>query len=480
MINNYNFKNKRVFEIFEEISAIPHGSGNMTAISKYVIDFAKNNGLKFVTDSAENVIVYKSATKGYENAEPIILQGHLDMVCQKTAESNFDFEKDALEVFIDGDFIKAKDTTLGADNGIAAAMILAILERNDLFHPAIEAVFTTDEEIGMIGASKLDIANLKAKRMINLDSEEDDVVTVSCAGGSDFKAILPVSYVVKSGTEVTVTLKGLKGGHSGAEIDKGRINANRLAGRLLCLLSDKTNFEIISINGGDKANAIPNICQIKFCCDGAENFKNICEEYLKEIKTEISARESDFEPTVKIGESGKYKVFAEKLKSDIIYVLTTSPNGILQMSAEIENLVETSLNLGILTTNSKEIVLHYALRSNKASALKFLSKKMELFFSKVNCSTESFGYYPPWEYRENSHIRDIYVKVYTEKFGVTPKIEAIHAGLECSVFSSSIENLDCIAVGPTLFDVHTVNEKMSITSVENMYSLLLDVLENCK
>lgn len=480
MINNYNFKNKRVFEIFEEISSIPHGSGNMTAISNFVIDFAKKNGLKFVTDEAENVIVYKSATLGYENAEPVILQGHLDMVCQKTAESSFDFENDGLELFTDGDFIKAKDTTLGADNGIAAAMILAVLECNDLSHPAIEAVFTTDEEIGMIGASKLDVKNLKALRMINLDSEEDDVVTVSCAGGSDFKAVLPVNCVEKSGTEVTVTLKGLLGGHSGVEIDKGRINANRLAGRLLCLLSDKPDFEIVSINGGDKANAIPNLCEIKFCCENAENFKNICEEYLKEIKTEITARESGFEPTVKIGNFGEYKVYDSTLKNDIIYVLTASPNGILQMSAEIENLVETSLNLGILKAEQDRIIIHYALRSNKSSALKFLSKKMELFFSKVNCKTESFGYYPPWEYRENSAIRDIYVKAYKEKFGVSPKIEAIHAGLECSVFSSSIENLDCIAVGPTLYDVHTVNEKMSITSAENIYSLLLKVLENCK
>lgn len=480
MKGDYSFRYKRIFEIFEEISAIPHGSGNMSAISKYVTDFAKKNGLRFMTDSAENVIVYKSATKGYENAEPIILQGHLDMVCQKTAESDFDFDKDSLELFIDGDFIKAKDTTLGADNGIAAAMILAILERNDLSHPAIEAVFTTDEEIGLIGASKLDVTSLKARRMINLDSEEDDVVTVSCAGGSDFKALLPISYKTKSGTDVTVTLKGLKGGHSGVEIDKGRINANRLAGRLLCLLSGKTDFEIVSINGGDKANAIPNLCEIKFCCENPEQFCEIAKQYLDEVQSEISARESGFTPTVKIGNYDEYRVFDTALKNDVIYVLTTSPNGILQMSAEIENLVETSLNLGILKTDGEQIILHYALRSNKASALKFLNKKMELFFSKVNCKTESFGYYPPWEYRENSDIRDIYVKTYTEIFGSKPKIEAIHAGLECSVFSANIENLDCIAVGPTLYDVHTVNERMSIPSAESFFGLLLEVLKNCK
>lgn len=478
-MKNYKFKYKRVFEIFEEISKIPHGSGNMTAISNYVIDFAKRNGLEYVTDEAENVIVYKKASKGYENAETIILQGHLDMVCQKTADSQIDFEKDGLEIYVDGDYIKAKNTTLGADNGIAAAMIMAVLESKDIAHPAIEAVFTTDEEIGMIGASKLDVGNLKSKRMINLDSEEDEVVTVSCAGGSDFVSRLPISCNKKAGTEVKVTLKGLLGGHSGVEIDKGRINANRLAGRLLCFLSEKTDYEIIGINGGDKANAIPNLCEIRFCVENPTEFKCICEDYLKEVKAEISAREKGFAPTVEIGESGEYDVFCDTLKDDIIYVLTVTPNGILQMSAEIENLVETSLNLGILKTEEKQIVIHYALRSNKASALKFLDLKMKLFFSKINCTTESFGYYPPWEYRENSPLREIYVTAYKDKFGTEPKIEAIHAGLECSVFSSAIKNIDCIAVGPNLFDVHTVNERMDIMSVENMYELLLEVLKKC-
>lgn len=480
MFDSYNFKYKRVFEIFSEISAIPHGSGNMTEISNYIVDFARSNGLRYIKDNANNVIIYKEATNGFENAEPVILQGHLDMVCQKTAESEFDFLKDGLELFVDGDFLKAKDTTLGADNGIATAMIMAVLENNEISHPYIEAVFTTDEEIGMIGASKLDVTLLRSKRMINLDSEEDDVVTVSCAGGSDFRAIFDVSRERVFGFEVTVTLKGLLGGHSGVEINKGRVNANILAGRLLGFLSEKTEFEIISINGGDKPNAIPNLCVIKLCSKKTEELKAICESYLNEIKAEISARENKFEFSVETGNNGEFEVFTNKLKKDIIYVLNTTPNGVLQMSAEIDALVETSLNLGILKTDTAEIIMHYALRSNKASALSFLNLKMKIFFSVTDCKVEEFGYYPPWEYCENSKLREIYCKTYNELLGKQPKIEAIHAGLECAVFSSSIKGLDCIAVGPSLYDVHTVNEKMSISSAEQMYGLLLRVLENCK
>lgn len=471
-----NFSNDRILNLFEKVAAIPHGSGNMTDISNFIVNFAKENNLRYIKDDAQNVIVYKDATEGYENAEPVILQGHLDMVCQKTADSNFDFEKDGLELYIDGDFLKAKNTTLGADNGIAVAMILSVLERDDISHPQIEAVFTTDEEIGMIGASKLDFSCLKSKKMINLDSEEDHVITVSCAGGSDFKAYLPISYENVKGTKIEVTLKGLLGGHSGVEIDKGRINANRLAGRLLTSLSEVAEFDIVSINGGDKANAIPNLCKIEICTENKEKLTEICQNYLSEIKNEISSRESGFDWCVETGDFGNYNVFSKQLKNDVIYALTVSPNGILQMSAEIENLVETSLNLGILKTCEGKIFFHYALRSNKASALKFLDKKMELFFSKINCETESCGYYPPWEYKNDSTLRDVYLSAYIEKFGKEPKIEAIHAGLECSVFASRIKDLDCIAVGPTVYDVHTVNERMSISSTHNIYELLIDVL----
>lgn len=276
-----NLKPQRVFKYFEEICSIPHGSGDMDKIADYCVEFAKSHALEYKRDGANNVVIYKNATAGYENAEPVILQGHLDMVCQKLEDRNIDFSADGLDIFIDGDFVKARGTTLGADNGIAVAMVLAILESNEYRHPRIEAVFTTDEEIGMVGATKLDMSLLSAKKMINIDSEEEKVVTVSCAGGSDFKVSLPINRVKKSGTEATVILKGLKGGHSGIEIDKGRVNANMLAGRFLNSLAKAVYFEIISIDGGDKGNAIPNLCKMRLCVNDVEKFVNEAEKSLK-------------------------------------------------------------------------------------------------------------------------------------------------------------------------------------------------------
>lgn len=467
-----NIDTERVFYYFNELCKIPHGSGNMDAIADYCVNFTKEHNLKYNRDNANNVIIYKP-TANYPN-DAVILQGHLDMVCQKDSESDIDFLKQGIAAYCDGDFLKAKNTTLGADNGIAVAMILSILENDDLAIPSIEAVFTTDEEIGMIGAKALDTSLLKANKMINIDSEDDNVLTVSCAGGSDFCAVLPIDRNQKSGTEITVTLKGLKGGHSGVEIDKKRINANTLAGRFLNYMKNRCDFDIISINGGDKANAIPNYCQIKLCSNCADEFKTEAYEYINVIKSEISAREPDFDAQITLGSQDNFSVLSNK--NDIIGVLIGTPNGIIEMSAEIENLVETSLNLGILATKENEITLQFALRSNKQSALDFLEEKLQTFFEKYPCKTDIGGKYPTWEFKENSNLQKLYCEVYSEQTGNQPKVEAIHAGLECAVFSSKIKDLDCIAIGPTIFDAHTTNEKLSISSTKKIFNILTDVL----
>ena len=284
-------KPERVFHYFKEISRIPRGSGDMVKIADFCEAFAKEKGLSYVRDDADNVVIYKPASVGYENSDTVILQGHLDMVCQKTEESQKDFSKDGIDLIVDGTFLKAEGTTLGGDNGIAVAMVMAILEDNSLSHPAIEAVFTTDEEIGMIGALQLDMSLLKGKKMINLDSEEDDTATVSCAGGSDFNVSIPVKKVEMTGKKVTVTLKGLLGGHSGVEIHKGRANADILAGRFLNAIKG-LDFGIISINGGDKSNAIPNSCCIELCVKDIDAFEKITTPVIEEIKEEISDREA--------------------------------------------------------------------------------------------------------------------------------------------------------------------------------------------
>lgn len=472
-----NLKPEKVFYYFKQISDVPRGSGNCEGIARYCKNFAINHNLRYIKDDSDNVVIYKDGTAGYENSEPVILQGHTDMVCQKTDAATTDFINRGIELFVDRDFLKAKETTLGADNGIAVAMILAILESDNIPHPPIEAVFTSDEEIGLIGAGKLDKSVLSAKKMINLDSEEDDTVTVSCAGGCHFLAKTPVEYQEKIGTKITVTLKGLKGGHSGVEINNNRVNADILAGRFLNHIKKSCGFDIINIFGGDKDNAIPNKCTIELCVTDVDSFIKSAEEYLNIIKAEISDREVSFDFTFDKGEQASYKVLREEIKNNLIFTLTCVPNGVLEMSAEIKGLVQTSLNLGILKIENDYLSFHFGLRSNKKSGLSFLVEKLTAFFDSVNFENSTNGHYPPWEYKEASQLRELYKEVYNNYFGKEPKVEAIHAGLECGVFADAIEGIDCISIGPALYDVHTVNEKLSISSTEHVFNILLEILE---
>lgn len=475
-----NSINKNIFKYFGEISKIPHGSGNMSDIADYCVDFAKRHNLKYYRDEANNVIIYKKASSGYEKASPVILQGHLDMVCQKSLDSNIDFLNDGISLIEDGDFLKAKGTTLGGDNGIAVAMILCILESKELCHPAIEAVFTTDEEIGMLGAVALDVGKLSAKRMINLDSEEDDILTVSCAGGSDFVAKIPVVRKSKNGTTLLITLHALKGGHSGVDINKNRYNADILAADLLKTLQGKCDFSIISIDGGDKANAIPTTADIKISTKNPIALIDNASKWYDLVYENISADEPDFSVKVKYMGEGDSLVMSDDTQSKIIDYLNSVPNGVIKMSEEIENLVETSLNLGILKTEENSVTSHFAMRSNKDSQLLNLEKEMKIFSAEFTNYIECFGHYPAWEYKADSCLREVYKKCYKQINGMDCKVEAIHAGLECAVFSSRIKGLDCISMGPNLFDVHTVNEKLSVSSAVKTYELLLQILSELK
>lgn len=471
---------EKVFKYFEEISAIPRGSGNMDKISKYCMEFANAHSLKALRDDANNVVIFKEASEGYEGCAPIILQGHLDMVCLKDEDYSIDFEKDGLELYTDGDFVKAKGTTLGADNGIAAAMILAILDSGKISHPPIEAVFTTDEEIGMIGAGKLDLSVLKGRRMINLDSENPSVLTVSCAGGSDFRMSIPVKREKACGRRLRLTIEGLKGGHSGADIDKGRVNANILMGRILNYAADNADFDIISLNGGEKGNAIPVCCTAELLVSEPESFISKTKDYINTIKREISEREENFKAKFELLDEGDFEVFSSCLRDKLIFMLVCAPCGVEEMSAEIEGLVETSLNLGILKTEEEKITLLFTLRSNKKSALEFLENKLKVFSSCIECKTEVNGSYPPWEYAKDSELRKLYKKAFKEKFGFEPKTEAIHAGLECGIFSSGLKGLDCISIGPEMHDIHTTKEELSISSTKDFFEILLNVLKECR
>ena len=475
-----NFEHARVFKYFEEISRIPRGSGNMGKISEYCMEFAKSHSLKAIRDEANNVIIFKDGTKGYENSEPVILQGHLDMVCQKENTLNFDFEKDSIDIYFDGEFIKAKGTTLGADNGIAVAMVLSILESDLIEHPPIEAVFTTDEEIGMLGALRLSLDRLKGRRMINIDSDDPKVITVSCAGGSDFKMTIPVKREKVSGKKIVLTIKGLKGGHSGVEINNGRVNANILMSRILNFAENTGEFAIISVNGGDKGNAIPLCSVAEIVSTESETLAEKIKEYAADIKKEIDDRENGFNLEVEIKEEGSFDALTSDLKDKIIYMLLCAPNGVIEMSAEIENLVETSLNLGVLKTEENKITVLFTLRSNKQSALDFLEEKLRVFSKCIDCQIETGGHYPPWEFNGKSELKKIYIEKFKDKFGYEPKVEAIHAGLECGIFSSGIRGLDCISVGPEMIDIHTTRERLSVSSTKDIYEIILNVLKECK
>jgi len=469
----------KVFEYFSEISSIPRGSGNMNGISAYCENFAISHGLKYVRDAANNIVIFKEGTSGYENSDPVILQGHLDMVCQKDEGVTIDFERDGLDLYVDGDYLKARGTTLGADNGIAVAMTLAILDSDSIVHPPIEAVFTTDEEIGMIGAGKLDMSVLKGRRMINLDAEDPTTLTVSCAGGSDFLIKIPAERCTTHGTSITVTLRGLTGGHSGAEIHRGLVNASVLAGRVLSYLDDIVEYELISVNGGEKGNAIPVLSIIEIVVKNTACVRRLC-EYLEIIKSEISDREPQFNYAVTVGREGDYRILTSEIRDAVRDTLVCAPNGVIEMSASIEGLVETSLNLGILKTDDDAVSILYTLRSNKQSALSYLEKRMTVFANTLPGTIVTSGHYPPWEYCGHSSLQPLYVETYREMFGVEPSIVAIHAGLECGIFASNLSGLDCIAIGTLNEDIHTPKERLSISSAKSTFELLLAMLKKMK
>ncbi len=476
-LSNIDFD--RIFYYFDKICSIPHGSGNMDKISEFCIEFARANNLKVIRDDANNVIIYKNASKGCENKSPIILQGHLDMVCQANEDTKIDFDTDSIKTYISGDYIKANGTTLGADNGIAVAMILAILESDSYSHPPIEAVFTTDEEIGMIGASKLDFKALSGKRMINIDAEDPKTLTVSCAGGSDFLMYLPIHKKTATGKKATLSVRGLKGGHSGIEINKGRLNANILMGRILNEVSKDISFDIISINGGDKANAIPRTSSAEILIYNEEEFNKKLENCIDEICNEISEREKEFSYNLIYETSGEYEIISSEHKNKLIYTLLCVPNGVVDMSVQIENLVETSLNLGILKTFKEKVMFHFALRSNKESSLYFLEERMKTFAKNSDFEYETFGHYPPWEYKDDSKLQNIYKNEYKAMFNENPEVVAIHAGLECGLFASNIDDFDCIAIGPEILDAHTTSERLKISSAKEIFCILLNVLNKC-
>ena len=476
VLNNLN--PSLVFKYFEEISQIPRGSGNEKEISDYLYKFAKDLNLEVVQDDYLNIIIKKPATKGYENYPGVILQGHMDMVCEKNKDVDHDFEKDPIELKIVDDMIYANGTTLGADNGIAVAMSLAILASNDLAHPALEVLITSNEEAGMTGAMGLDGSIFNGKYIINLDSEEEGYLLVSCAGGNRSYVTLPLTFkpIAEDKQVLLLEVKGLLGGHSGMDIVKQRANSNVTMGRILNSLG--VEFDLVEVNGGSKNNAIPRECEAKIVVnkDQVDALKDSVSKIEEILKHEF--RSTDANLQVVVSESNADKALSDDCKSKVILLLNLIPNGIQTQSMEIEGLVESSTNLGVVKTENNIMSFESAVRSSVATLRENINNKTKLIADYVGANFENTDGYPAWEYAKDSKLEQLCIDVYEKLTGKKPIITAIHAGLECGLLLDKMPGCEAISMGPDMFEVHTPNEHVSITSIKNVWDYLVKVLES--
>lgn len=474
---------EKVFYYFEEITKIPHGSTDTKRISDYLVSFAKEHNLKYIQDELNNVIIFKDASAGYENSDSVIIQGHMDMVCEKEDDCDIDFKKDALRLELNDGIISAKGTTLGGDDGIAVAYALALLDDDTLKHPALEVVITVDEEIGMLGAADLDTTPLKSKLMINIDSEEEGILLASCAGGMTATLHLPTKKNLVSGTKAVITVDGLVGGHSGTEINKGRANANKLVGRVLYALSKKFSFNLVSVNGGLKDNAIPRAskAELVFATDVDMNeVKEVISKCEADFKHEYKTTDANVAVTLVVDANTEIESLDTDSTKKVITALMNLPLGIQSMSFDIEGLVQTSLNLGILETKDDEVAFSYSVRSSVESEKQDLYLQLESLATILGGNVTTMGEYPAWEYNADSKLRSVMVDAFKRQYGREPEIQAIHAGLECGLFAGKIKGLDAVSFGPDMKDVHTPKESMDVASVARSWDYLVDVLASLK
>ncbi len=470
---------ERVFYYFEEICKIPHGSGNLDGISSYLERFAKEKELFNIRDVHNNIIIVKEASEGYEDVPPIMLQGHMDMVAVKDDDCDINLETDALRLKVEGDYVYAEGTSLGGDDGIAVAYILAVLEDDNILHPRIEAVITTDEETGMEGATAIDLSMLKARRMLNIDSEEEGILLTSCAGGVRIDSHIPIAREEKEGPFFKIELGGLQGGHSGTEINKEHGNAIKILGAVLHQIRENIAIQLVSIIGGEKDNAIPR---------SAEALLYVPREYEQSFYDEIAEIEADLKNEYASKEKGLFikaqrqnmtnvSVMCDESTQRVLAFLVLFPNSVMAMSMDIEGLVETSLNIGVLTTDDTSLSVSCAIRSSIESAKARVRRHVETLANVLGGYTNAYGDYPGWQFNPDSELRAHMVDIYKKMFGNDVKVEALHAGLECGIMTAKIPGLDCVSYGPNIYDIHTTKERLSISSTERMWRYLLEILK---
>lgn len=478
---------KKVFRYFEDICSIPHGSGNTKAISDYCVAFAKEHGLKYIQDASNNVIIFKDGTAGYENSKPVIIQGHLDMVCEKESGCNINFEEEGLTLELQGDYITARGTTLGGDDGIAVAYALAILDDEHISHPPLEVVLTVDEEIGMLGAAALDYSPLNGRIMLNLDSEDEGILLVSCAGGVTATCHLPITREAITAMPYSLSVTGLLGGHSGVEIDKGRANAGKILGRILYDLSGHAAIRLISMEGGLKDNAIPREAHAQFilCPEEAAaqqgfDMDTFVTHWNAVLKKEYASTDPGITLKFEAASPFSQMVMTADSSEKAIAALHLLPNGIQSMSHNIEGLVQTSQNLGIMKTGENEVTYSFSTRSSVSSEKQELLSRMECLMQQLGGHVSTMGDYPAWEYRKESPLRDLMVNIFESQYGYKPEIQALHAGVECGLFADALPGLDCVSFGPVMHDIHTPKEELSISSVERVWKYTLEILKQLK
>ncbi len=483
-------KPQNVFKYFEEICNIPHGSGNTKQISDYLVEFAKGHSLKYHQDELNNIIIWKDATKGYENAPGVIIQGHMDMVCEKENDCRIDFEKDGLELVVDGNVIYAKGTTLGGDDGIAVAYALAILDSDEICHPSLEVVITVDEEIGMLGAAAIDGDLIKGRIMLNIDSEEEGSLLISCAGGTAVTCDLPVNCDIIQPSNICIDLKisGISGGHSGMEIINQGANANKVMGRVLYNLKKQVSYKLVSIQGGQKDNAIPRECNIVLTMANNETnialLSDIVSYYNSILKNEYRNTDADINLSYEICNMNEDFSMTDESTDRVITALVNIPNGVMRMSSDISGLVQTSLNLGKVKSYnglSNKVVRFVSLvRSSVESEKKEIVLRLECLLNSLGGSIQCDGDYPAWEYKKDSKLRELMINIYEKMYGKKPKVEAIHAGVECGLFAGKLNGLDCVSYGPRIEDIHTTSERIYIDSVVRTWNYTLEVLKQMR
>lgn len=466
----------KVFEYFEALCQIPHGSGNTKKISDYLVCYAKQQGLRYIQDKWNNVIIYADGTCGYEDHKPVVIQGHMDMVCEKDDDCTIDMEKEGLAIAHDGKYVFANGTTLGGDDGIAIAFALALMADKTIPHPPLEVLITVDEETGMYGASGFDASAISGRTLINIDSEEEGVFTVSCAGGVRAAIELPITRRAVYGPCVRLKVEHLQGGHSGVDIDKNRANANKVMGMFLDRVQKLMPVCITSLQGGAKDNAIAHSAQATLVALGMyiERINDVAAQLQQEI------REQYDEPNVLIFADDVDALGANALTSEcsakVIALLNAVPNGIQSWSEDIKGLVQTSLNLGVVTLDDS-LKMTLALRSSVNNEKAALVEKIREVASFYGAQCACTGDYPAWEYKQDSHLRDVMAQVYEDMFAVPAKVVAIHAGLECGILSEKLEGLDCVSIGPNMHDIHTSRERLEIASVCRTWAFLQEVLK---